>query len=42
MTRAETLFVPLGAITPKGQRKLDAGRVAWRQFTGVMSGILAV
>jgi DNA-binding PadR family transcriptional regulator len=27
-------------LTPKGQRRLDAGRVEWRQFVGVVGGIL--
>jgi len=27
-------------LTTKGQRKLDAGRVEWREFVRVLSGIL--
>src|SRR2546423_11071206 len=27
-------------LTPKGQRKLDAGRVEWQQFVRVLGGIL--
>src|SRR5262245_10094265 len=27
-------------LTPKGQRRLDAGRVEWRQFVRVLDGIL--
>jgi DNA-binding PadR family transcriptional regulator len=27
-------------LTPKGQRRLDAGRVEWRQFVRVLGGIL--
>jgi DNA-binding PadR family transcriptional regulator len=27
-------------LTPKGQRRLDAGRVEWRQFIRVLGGIL--
>jgi DNA-binding PadR family transcriptional regulator len=27
-------------LTPKGQRRLDAGRVEWRQFVRILGGIL--
>jgi len=27
-------------LTPKGQRRLDAGRAEWRQFVRVLGGIL--
>ena len=27
-------------LTPKGQRRLDAGRVEWQQFVRVLGGIL--
>jgi DNA-binding PadR family transcriptional regulator len=27
-------------LTPKGQRRIDAGRVEWRQFVRVLGGIL--
>ncbi len=27
-------------LTPKGQRRLEAGRVEWRQFVRVLGGIL--
>src|SRR6516225_639784 len=27
-------------LTPKGQRRLDAGRAEWRQFARVLGGIL--
>jgi PadR family transcriptional regulator PadR len=28
------------SLTPKGRRKLDAGRVEWQQFVRVLGGIL--
>lgn len=30
------------SLTPKGQRKLNAGRVEWQQFVRILGGIIGV